>query len=66
MHSNRIAGIEVRSSANPTVVNCHIHHGFTGGIYVHDDGRGEFICNRIHTNTFAGVWITSGSNPTVK
>ena len=37
MHSNRIAGFEIRSGANPTVVGCKIHHGMTGGIYCHDD-----------------------------
>ena len=37
MHNNRIAGFEIRSGANPTVVGCRIHHGMTGGIYCHDD-----------------------------
>jgi len=37
IHHNRIAGLEVRSWANPTVVGCLIHHGMTGGIYCHDD-----------------------------
>ena len=35
--SNRIAGFEVRNGGNPTVVRCRIHHGVTGGIYVHDE-----------------------------
>ena len=35
--SNRIAGFEIRTGGNPTVVRCKIHHGFTGGIYVHDE-----------------------------
>ena len=37
VHNNRIAGFEIRSGANPTVVGCRIHHGMTGGIYCHDD-----------------------------
>ena len=37
VYSNRIAGFEVRTGGNPTVVNCQIHHGLTGGIYVHDE-----------------------------
>ena len=37
VYSNRIAGFEIRSGANPTVVRCQIYGGSTGGIYVHDD-----------------------------
>lgn len=39
MYNNRIAGFEIRSGANPTVVGCKVHHGMTGGIYCHDDVR---------------------------
>jgi len=66
IHNNRIAGFEVKAGANPTVVKCEIHHGQTGGIYVHENGLGQFIENRIHSNNFAGVWITSNSNPTIR
>ena len=65
IHNNRIAGFEVKG-ANPTVVRCEIHHGQTGGVYVHDNGRGQFIENKIHSNNFAGVWITSNSDPTIR
>lgn len=37
VYNNRIAGFEIRSHANPTVVGCKVHHGMTGGIYCHDD-----------------------------
>jgi F-box protein 11 len=43
IHNNRIAGFEVKAGANPTVVRCEIHHGQTGGVYVHENGRGQFI-----------------------
>ncbi|KOB71119.1 F-box only protein 11, partial [Operophtera brumata] len=66
IHNNRIAGFEVKAGANPTVVHCEIHHGQTGGIYVHESGLGQFIDNKIHSNNFAGVWITSNSNPTIR
>lgn len=39
VYSNRIAGFEIRSGANPTVVRCQIYGGSTGGVYVHDDVR---------------------------
>lgn len=29
-------------------------------------GRGQFIENKIFANTYAGVWITSESNPTLR
>lgn len=66
IHRNRIAGFEVKAYANPTVVRCEIHHGQTGGIYVHEKGRGQFIENKIYANNFAGVWITSNSDPTIR
>lgn len=56
IHNNRIAGFEVKAGANPTVVKCDIHHGQTGGIYVHENGLGQFIENRIHSNNFAGLF----------
>ena len=36
IHSNRIAGIEIKNDANPIIYRCSIHHGSTGGVYVHD------------------------------
>lgn len=36
IHRNRIAGIEIKNDANPIIVRCDIHHGSTGGVYVHD------------------------------
>ena len=66
IHHNRIAGFEVKAGANPTVVKCDIHHGQTGGIYVHENGRGQFIENKIHSNNYAGVWVTSNSDPTIR
>lgn len=57
IHNNRIAGFEVKAGANPTVVKCDIHHGQTGGIYVHENGLGQFIENRIHSNNFAGELV---------
>ena len=39
IHSNRIAGIEIKNDANPIIRRCSIHHGSTGGVYVHDRVR---------------------------
>ena len=36
IHRNRIAGIEIKNDANPIITRCLIHHGSTGGVYVHD------------------------------
>lgn len=44
MYNNRIAGFEIRSHANPTVVGCKVHHGMTGGIYCHDDVSAKLPC----------------------
>jgi len=56
----------VKAGANPTVVKCDIHDGLTGGVYIHENGRGQFLENRIYNNNFAGIWITSNSDPTVR
>jgi len=66
IHNNRIAGFEVKAGANPTVVKCDIHDGLTGGVYIHENGRGQFLENRIYNNNFAGIWITSNSDPTIR
>uniref|UniRef100_A0A8C0EJA0 F-box protein 11 n=1 Tax=Bubo bubo TaxID=30461 RepID=A0A8C0EJA0_BUBBB len=66
IHRNRIAGFEVKAYANPTVVRCEIHHGQTGGIYVHEKGRGQFIENKIYANNFAGIQIRTNSCPIVR
>ena len=34
--------------------------------WLHLQGRGQFIENKIFANTYAGVWITSESNPTLR
>lgn len=65
IYSNRIAGFEIKGGANPTVVNCHIHHGLTGGIYVHENGKGQIMRNRIYANNLMGVWVQD-SDPTVR
>lgn len=49
----------MKAGANPTVVKCDIHHGQTGGIYVHENGLGQFIENRIHSNNFAGLYCVA-------
>lgn len=48
------------------VTRCEIHHGNTGGVYIHDHGRGTFYGNKVHSNNFAGVWITGKSEPTIR
>lgn len=55
----------MKAGANPTVVKCEIHHGQTDGVYVHENGQGQFIQNQIHSNNYVGVRITSNSDPTI-
>ena len=43
IHSNRIAGIEIKNEANPIIYHCSIHHGSTGGVYVHDRVRYTYM-----------------------
>ena len=52
----------IRSSVKPP----EQFSGETGGIYVHERGKGEFLDNRIYGNSFAGIWITSQSDPIIR
>ena len=36
IYSNRIAGVEIKSQANPVFYKNLIHHGKTGGVYIHE------------------------------
>ena len=36
---NKLAGIEIKGGANPTIVDCIIRDGTTGGVYVHTYGK---------------------------
>lgn len=58
-----VANITKKSSASKDLISCN---WFCLGIYVHENGQGQFIENKIHSNNFAGVWITSNSNPTIR
>ena len=60
IHSNTLAGVQIRTGSDPIIRNNKIHHGLHGGIYVHDSGRGLIEGNEIHSNALAGVWITTG------
>ena len=45
IHRNRIAGIEIKNDANPIITRCLIHHGSTGGVYVHDKvSEDDYMC----------------------
>lgn len=39
IYSNRIAGVEIKSQANPVFYKNLIHHGKTGGVYIHEKVR---------------------------
>ena len=41
IYSNRIAGVEIKSQANPVFYKNLIHHGKTGGVYIHEKVREE-------------------------
>ena len=34
IHSNTLAGVQIRTGSNPIIRNNEIHHGLHGGIYV--------------------------------
>ena len=48
IHRNRIAGIEIKNDANPIIFRCSIHHGSTGGVYVHDRVSSQSLYLPIH------------------
>ena len=47
--ANRIAGVEIKNKADPILYRNNIHHGQTGGVYIH-----EKVCP-VFVNTTAGT-----------
>ncbi|PIK52113.1 putative F-box only protein 11 isoform X1 [Apostichopus japonicus] len=66
IHSNALAGIQIRTNSNPIIRGNRIHDGQHGGIYVHEKGKGLIIENEVYSNTLAGVWVTTGSCPELR
>lgn len=67
IYANQKFAIELKSAqANPTVTECEIHHGMSGGICIHEDATGQFLKNRLHHNEFLAIWISEGANPIVR
>ena len=47
--AHRIAGVEIKNKADPILYRNNIHHGQTGGVYIH-----EKVC-LVFVNTTAGT-----------
>ncbi len=46
IHQNKKAGVDIMNDANPIIERCTIHHGSSGGVYVHD-----MVCARALSNS---------------
>ena len=60
-----MSGFQVSDSGNPVVTGCKIHDGKMGGVFVLDNGRGEFRNCEIYRNLKPGFAVKSSGNPTV-
>jgi len=58
---NKIAGVDVKSGADPTVVQCDISEQ-EYGVVVHEEGKGSFVKNSIHDNNEAAIFTLKTSS----
>ncbi|KXJ14961.1 F-box only protein 11 [Exaiptasia diaphana] len=63
--NTKLAGVWVRSHANPIMRRNHVHHGRDVGFFIFDQGLGYYEKNDIHHNRIAGLEVRSWANPTV-
>ena len=63
---NTNSGVQIRTDGNPTVRDCQIRDGKSGGVRVFDQGQGTIEQCVISGNTLAGVVISTGGNPVVR
>jgi len=52
INNNHIVGFEVTTGANPSVVQCEIHHGHTSGIFVHKMVLANLLTTEFIVTTF--------------
>jgi hypothetical protein len=58
-------GIHGKGST-PTLRGCKIHDGKQGGVFVYEEGKGNFERCDIFANKFSGIEIKQGGDPTVR
>ncbi|XP_066911547.1 F-box only protein 11-like isoform X1 [Clytia hemisphaerica] len=63
--SNRLAGVWVKTQANPIMKRNEICHGKDAGFFIFDGGMGYYEENNVHSNRIAGIEVRSEANPTV-
>ena len=50
IHENKLAGVWIKSNANPRFFRNKVHHGRDCGFFVFDSGKGRIESNDIHSN----------------
>src|SRR6516165_10514531 len=63
---NAVAGVLIRTQANPVIRRCEIHHGKMFGIMAEEQGRGTIEECAIFENRVAGVEFLSQANPVLR
>jgi hypothetical protein len=61
--SNALAGVEIRSGADPLLEGNRVHTQSQSGVLCLDNGRGMLKGNDIWGNAMAGVEVTTGAQP---
>ena len=52
---NAKEGVSITTGGNPTVRDCEIRDGKSGGVYVYEQGQGTFTGNTL-TGNASGAW----------
>jgi hypothetical protein len=55
-------GVEIGSSASPSISMSEIHHNGEAGIVVWPGGGGDLVASRIYDNAVPGVYILPGGD----
>ena len=66
MSGNALAGIEVKTGADPIVRRNRIHDGKSAGIVVYEQGRGTYEDNEVSGNALPGIEVGTGADPVVR
>ncbi|KAK3238137.1 hypothetical protein CYMTET_51833 [Cymbomonas tetramitiformis] len=65
VYENKLQGIFIKASGNPSVTNTKVHDNKQSGVGVFDQGQGSFEGCEVCENTLHGIIIKGSGNPSV-
>ncbi|KAK3272152.1 hypothetical protein CYMTET_19536, partial [Cymbomonas tetramitiformis] len=65
VYANKMLGIFIKGSGDPSVTNTKVHSNKQVGIWVCEQGQGRFEGCEVYENTLQGIVIKGSGNPSV-